>query len=226
MSRAFSFAPNEYYHIYHRGVEGREVFLDDRDYRRFLTTLFLANSGIPLHRSDLHYTDEKIFANEKETSLVNIGAYALMPNHFHILIHEHSAGGISKFMHKLMTAYAMYFNERYAHIGPIFAGRFRASHVEHNNYLKYLYAYIHLNPLSLKYPKWKTTGRHPTHEWEEFLAEYTYSSLPDYIDPMQKRPQSHILTPEAFPQYFENGSEMLHDLRGWVEFAKFVKVQP
>jgi putative transposase len=226
MARSFRFAPEEYYHIYHRGVEGRETFADDTDFRRFLTTLFVANSGIPLHRSDLHYKDEKIFATEKETSLVNIGAYALMSNHFHLLVHEHSEGGTSTFMQKLMTAYTMYFNERYAHRGPLFSGRFHAAHVGSDNYLKYLYAYIHLNPLSIGFPKWKTTGRHPSHEWKDYLTQYKYSSLPDYLDAPTKRGQSRILTPEAFPRYFENGDAVLDDLAEWVEYAKLVKVQP
>jgi putative transposase len=226
MARSITLAPGEYYHVYNRGVDRRDVFVDPADYSRFLTTLYLANSGIPLHRSDFHYSEGDIFENERETSLVDIGAYALMPNHFHLLLHENSEGGISKFMQKLMTSYTMYFNGRNERTGPLFAGVFKAQHADTDTYLKYLYAYIHLNPLSIKYPKWRENKKHPDGEWKKFLTQYRYSSLPDYLELSKKRKQSVIINPAAFPKYFEHGDAVLNDLSEWVRYAQFVKVSP
>ena len=65
---------------------------------------------------------------DREELLVNIGAYCLMPNHFHILITEKVEGGITKYMLKLMTAYTMYFNKKYGRTGTLCEGVFKSTH--------------------------------------------------------------------------------------------------
>jgi len=92
--------------------------------------------------------------------LVNIVTYCLMSNHFHLLIYEKTEGGISKFMQKVTTAYTMYFNKSKQRTGALFQGKFKAKHASINdNYLKYLVAYIHLNPIKLIDAQWKENGR-------------------------------------------------------------------
>ena len=81
-----------------------------------------------------------------------------MPNHFHILVKEKIENGISKFMGKLTTGYSMYFNKRYDRTGSLFQGVFKSVHADSDEYLKYLFAYIHLNPIKLINPEWKENG--------------------------------------------------------------------
>ena len=88
----------------------------------------------------------------KET-LVDIGAYCLMPNHFHLLIRETAEGNISRFMLKLQTGYPMYFNKKYQRTGALFEGKFKAKHITNDNHLKYLFAYLHLNPVKITDPQ-------------------------------------------------------------------------
>ena len=119
MSRPFAFAEGEFYHLYNRGTEKRKIFLSERDYERFISLMFLSNSSqavdVKLQGSNL----DEILQNDRGKPLVAIGAYCLMPNHFHLLACEITKGGISKFMQKMTTGYTMYFNQKQKRVGPL-----------------------------------------------------------------------------------------------------------
>ena len=157
MTRKTILAPEEYYHIYNRGVDKRVIFLDTADHQYFLALLYLSNSRKSFIVSNIAKTHprEEFFDVDREDHLVAIGAYCLMPNHFHILIKENVEGGTSLFMQKLSTAYTMYFNAKYERTGALFQGTFKAKHIDNDRYLKYLYAYIHLNPAKMVDDGWK-----------------------------------------------------------------------
>lgn len=217
MLRAVAFAPGEYYHLYNRGTDKRVIFLDDEDYERFVSLLYLCNSGIPIHRSD-HTTAtlHGLFLIDRETTLVDIGTYCLMPNHFHILLREYSEGGVSLFMKKLLTAYAMYFNIKYERKGTLFEGPFRSRHVGRDEYLKYLFAYIHLNPIGIIDSGWKKKRIQNKKAAEKYLDKYTYSSFLDYVNTTTSRRQSAILNKLAFPEYFEKKNDFEIYIKDWV----------
>ena len=140
MERKFNFCVGEYYHIYTRGVEKRKVFLNRRDYERFTTLLYVANSKARVHISNLSkysYTD--FFKIVRDETLVDVGCYCMMPNHFHLLLKEKEDGGISKFLSKLLTGYSMYFNTKNERSGPLFVKPFRAKHIQDDRYLNYLF---------------------------------------------------------------------------------------
>lgn len=218
MSRSVAFAPNEYYHLYNRGVEKREVFLCTKDYERFLSLLYMCNSASPvdlkLQGSHLH----EILLLTRDKKLLDICAYCLMPNHFHLLVrsHEDSEGGISRFMQKLTTAYTMYFNKKYDRSGSLFQGKFKATHAIDDNYLKYLIAYIHLNPVKLIDSKWKENGIHDRDHAEAFLHQYRYSSFADFAG--FNRLENKIISLEALPTYFEKPSDFKANVREWLEY--------
>ena len=107
---------DEYYHVYNRGVEKRTIFIDDVDHKRFMALLYLCNSQKNVHVQTLREEKQEVYSVDRGHTLVSIGAYCLMPNHFHVLCKEKEEGGISKFMGKLCTAYAMYFNKRYKRV--------------------------------------------------------------------------------------------------------------
>ena len=217
MSRLLAFAPGEYYHLYNRGVDKRKIFLDKADHERFISLLYLCNSGIPLHRSDhLNLPLSQLLSITKETALVDIGAYCLMPNHFHILVHELSEGGISLFMQKLGIGYAMYFNKRHERRGTLFEGKFKAKHIADDEYLKYLFAYIHLNPIGIIEDGWKEHRITHKKKAEEFLASYPYSSYRDYADGDVERGENAIINKLAFPEYFEKHTEFADYVKDWM----------
>ena len=135
MARNFEFAVGEYYHLYNRGTDKRDIFLHKGDYERFVGLLYLCNSEHPIHRSDYQSsTLTDIFRIKVPKRIVAVGAYCLMPNHFHILVKEIKPNGISSFMQKFSTAYTMFFNKKYERTGALFESRFRARHVDNDRY--------------------------------------------------------------------------------------------
>jgi putative transposase len=133
-------------------------------------------------------------------------------------VKEITEGGITQFMEKLGTAYSMYFNKRGKRTGFLFEGNFKAEHVDRDEYLKYLYAYIHLNPVKLIEPEWKEEGIHDLAKAKKYLEGYRYSSYEDYA--MEKREESAILSPKEFPEYFEEVGEFKDFVDEWLLYKK------
>ncbi len=195
--RPTPFAREEWYHCYNRGVEKRKTFLTNSDYQRFMHLLYLSNSDVSVHRSNLlSKSSHEIYGTKRGRQLVAIGAYALMPNHFHLQLKEIAEGGISAFMQKLGTAYSMYFNIKNEHTGGIFVKPFRSKHIDNDEYLNYLTQYIHLNPAELFEPEWKKGQMKNLIILEEKLKHYQYSSFIDYSS-SSARPECAILDSEA-----------------------------
>ncbi|MBA4318432.1 MAG: hypothetical protein C0412_08530 [Flavobacterium sp.] len=221
MSRKIKFAPGEYYHIYNRGVDKRDIFMDKHDYERFLLLLNVCNSKLPI---DVRRIDQDELcggfasADDQSDKLVDIGVYCLMPNHFHILFREKNDNGISKFVQKLLTAYTMYFNNKYKRSGSLFQGVFQAKHANRDNYLKYLYSYIHLNPVKLIQSDWKEKGIKDIEKTKEFLKNYEYSSYLDYLG--YGEGENKIVNKKAFPEYFESKENFKNNLFDWLKFRE------
>ncbi len=131
------FALNEYYHLYNRGTEKRVIFLDKKDYEHFLFLMYVCNTTKNIESRNI---DQNF---DRTETIVDVGAYCLMSNHFHILVREKKEGGISKYMLKLMTSYSMYFNKKYERTGKLYEGVFKSVYASSERYLKYIYSYIH-----------------------------------------------------------------------------------
>ena len=233
MSRILPFSTGEYYHIYNRGTEKRDIFLDKADYLRFIVLLYISNNIEAVHISNLREQGKflrDIINLERKETLVDIGTYCLMPNHFHLLIKEKRAGGISEFMKKISTGYSMYFNKRYERTGRLFEGTFKSVHADSDEYLKYLFAYIHLNPIKLINPVWKEEGIRNSVEAKLFLNGYSFSSYLDYTMKARnngKRPESKILNKNVFPEYFSTEKDFESFINYWLLFNNTnIKVEP
>jgi len=214
MQRKIEISVGEFYHIYSRGVEKRNIFLDASDKERFHKLLYFANGERPyVFRLIQGQPLNAIEVGERKTA---IGAYVLMPNHIHILVKETQEGGVSGFMEKLLTGYSMYFNKKYDRVGPLFQSRFKAQHANRDEYLKYLFAYIHLNPIKLFEPKWREKGIKDTVRAKKFLGQYQYSSYAEYAG--KERSESIILSKKEFPDYFSEQDSFDDFLHDWLEF--------
>lgn len=181
--RKFIFTLEEFYHVYNRGIEKRDIFLNQRDYERFSYLLFACNDRAPLINTNFHYRGltSIVMDNKQRELLTDIVCFCLMSNHFHLLLRERVAGGISLFMQKLGTAYTMYFNTKYERSGVLFQGTFKAVHVDREEYFTHLTRYIHLNPVELKEPGWKDIGIRRPQSIMPFIYQYKWSSCPDYL---------------------------------------------
>ena len=171
------FVNDHIYHVFNRGVDKRDVFLDDEDYGRFIHDLFEFNDEAPALNVKYHFAINTM-RDELRDLLVDVMLFTLMPNHFHLLIRQRSDGGIVKFMRKLGTGYTNYFNRKNDREGGLFQGRFKAVLISSDEQFQYIPQYIHLNPLKLNY------GSSTSINWRskiKFLEEYKWSSFPDYI---------------------------------------------
>lgn len=190
------------------------IFNDEADYRRFQNLLYLSNNVIPVHFQKIN--SAKIYLEPQDNPLVSIGAYCLMPNHFHLLVKEIGEGGISGFMRRLMTAYSMYFNIKNERSGTLFESRFKSTIQSRDEQLKYLYSYIHLNPIKKIEPLWKEIGIRNIDSAMSYLNTFSYSSFLDYKG--IKRPEAKILNIKEFPEYFDNSEEFTSNIVEWLSF--------
>jgi putative transposase len=213
--RKVSFAEGEFYHIYNRGNSRQTIFVTVTDYKRFVALLYLANSTNPFEFREI--SDRELFGFNRGEQLVAIGAYCLMPNHFHILATPLVEDGIVKFMRKLSTGYSMYFNKKHHRTGALFEGKFKSEHVDSDNYLKYLFSYVHLNPVKLIQSKWQQEGITNLQEVFTYLDQYQYSS---YIDNQITRPETNIINRSKFPEYFTTKKEYDNEMNEWLKYSK------
>ena len=141
--RKVSFLEGEFYHVYNRGVDGRSITLDSRDSDRFLQCLKAFNTIEPIGSLYLlSFEDSQVKQSRK---LVDIIAYCLNPNHFHLILRQKVKNGISMFMQRLAGGHAYYFNVKHKRVGTLFQGRFKAKHIPDNDYLLHLSTYVNLN---------------------------------------------------------------------------------
>lgn len=140
------FANGEYYHIFNRGVEKRQIFLVKRDYQRFLETLiYYQNVNPPVRFSFSQMSSAPKRSREKK--LVEIICYTLMPTHFHLLLRQVVENGITTLVSKISNSYTKFFNTKYKRVGSLFSGPFKAVRIEDDEQLLHVNRYIHLNPL-------------------------------------------------------------------------------
>jgi len=199
--RIFPLVTDEIYHVYNRGVVRLPTFLTTRDYRRFLNTIhYYINASPKLSYSKfLQLTLEKRDSTIKmlinnQSNLIELIAYCLMPNHFHLLVKQKQENGISIYMSNILNSYTRYFNtkniDRHGHV---FEGRFKAKRIESDEQLVHVIRYIHLNPY---------TG-YVIKTLDE-LEEYAYSSLGVYL---QKRNDIN-LNKEFLDENFKSNEDL------------------
>ena len=218
MIRRAPLITGEVYHVFNRGAHKADVFSNDTDRDRFLLLLYLANDSksINLRELGLKYKGrsfaDAFSAIVPEKPLVDVLAYCLMPNHFHLMLRQKIDGGISTYIKKVATAYSMYFNGQYDHSGTLFQGRFKSSHVDNEPYFRYLLSYIHLNPLELIEPQWKEGKLHDAARAREFLTGYRYSSFYDYTRKPVKRPERAVLSYTEIKDFLRGQCDLEEEL--------------
>jgi len=156
---------NGYYHVYNRGVEQREIFLEKDDYIFFLYLLKTAllpptseeiapqrpSQGATLMRAPKR-------ARQNFFGKIILLSFNLMPNHYHFLVKQNIATGITEFIRSVSTTYVMYFNKKYKRVGSLFQGIFKAIDIDNDNYLLWLTRYIHRNSMDYQNHPYSSSG--------------------------------------------------------------------
>ncbi len=183
--RNIDFAPGEYYHLMVRGNNKQDIFYDDSDRFRFLFLMTHLVSPIDFKNISRHATSFRInkhwnviddtYKVITEKRYISLLTFALMPNHIHWLVGEREDGGISRYMQRILNAYTKYFNTKYKHVGHLFQGPFKAVHIENNEQLLHVSAYIHKNPREIAGVRGKEHS-------------FTWSSYRDYLGDTRLHP--------------------------------------
>ena len=181
------YVTGEYYHIYNRGVEKRIIFIDNTDHVVFLGLIKKYLTGVDDNKSHRHKFESLV-------GQVELVAFCLMPNHYHLLFRQLADDGITKLMRRVMTGYVMYFNNKYGRVGTLFQGRYKASHINADAYLHHISRYIHLNPSNYQ--------------------QYPYSSLPYYLGAKES---PSWLNPRPVLELFKDAADYEHFLLDYTD---------
>ncbi len=183
------------YHILNRGVDKRKTFVDIKDHYRFIHDLFVFNDQQKSNHLGYHHRHQhkhnplsqtvdigcRQFENYQRKLLVQIHAFCLMPNHYHLLVSPFAEDGIPQFMKKLNMGYSKYFNEKYKRSGALWQGKYKSIPIEGDPHFSWIPYYIHFNPLDLVMPEWRERGIKNSKKAENYLKSYRWSSHLDYL---------------------------------------------
>lgn len=143
--RKIDLVNNEFYHIYNRGVDKRIIFEDKQDFFQFIQMLDYFNQEEAFGSMEKYKYPKNIKQRGKASLLVEIIAYCLNKNHYHLILKQVVNNGISKLMQKVGTGYVMYFNKKYNRIGSLFSGKFKSKYIDTDSYLNHVGVYVNLN---------------------------------------------------------------------------------
>lgn len=194
------YVENGYYHVYNRGIEKRAIFLDEQDCKVLLHYLrmYLSPKEELIKQSQLGMKTQR-FVHLNLSEEVDLMSFALMPNHIHLLIKQHTKDGIVKFMQRLSTAYVMYFNKKYDRVGSLFQNTYKACLIESDNYLLHLSRYIHLNSFKLKSQiNFKEFSSYPYFLEQKKASWVKPQEILNYFKTAKRRNLKDILSYESF----------------------------
>ncbi len=186
-NRVKTYIPDAYYHVYSRGVNKRVIFIDDSDYSVFLNLL-------KRYLSKEVSKDRYKRVYENMSNKVEVLAYCLMPNHFHLLLYQKSEQGMPDLLQRILTSYSMYFNKKYRRSGQLFQDAYKAKHISSDEYLEHISRYIHLN-----HSNWRRWG---------------FSSLGCYLN----EKQVDWLSPESILGLFKDKNDYLDFVSDYVDY--------
>jgi REP element-mobilizing transposase RayT len=197
------FEIGQYYHVYNRGSDKRNIILDKEDLDRFIQSLIEFNVEDPIQSIFQQHLKKKINFSSPTTKkpLVSIIAYCINGNHFHLILSPIVEKGIEKFMQKI-GGYTRYFNEKYNRSGVLFQGKFKSKNITDGNYLIQLSSYVNFNNLDENFKE---------------IYPFSKSSLSEYTEKNTKE----ICNKEIILNNFKNKKDYLNTAKSlWLETLK------
>ncbi|MFY9462957.1 MAG: transposase [Candidatus Sungiibacteriota bacterium] len=208
----------ELYHVYNRGVEKRITFMTRQHYMRFIAAMQFFNTSRQVTLRDFLGSNvikkTGVQPLQEGRRLVQIGAFILMPNHFHFLLKPLVEGGVSLFMQKLGSGYTAFFNLKHSRSGALFQGRYKVKHIDSDRYARYIQAYIPLNALDRVMPNWREDGIKRIDDAKRIAGVHSWSSFSSYIG---ENRFPGILDQTFINDFFETKKEFEDFIFSWSE---------
>ncbi len=209
------------YHVLNRGVDKRKIFMNEKDYFRFIHNLFEFNNQDKVISNSYFFNQlessdigcQKIEKKPRKL-LVKIHAFCLMPNHYHLLISPLVEDGIPRFMKKINMGYAKYFNKKYKRSGALFQGKYKYILIEKESHFIHIPYYIHLNPLDLVCPEWRDGKLKKSKDALNFLKKYRWSSHLDYAG---NKNFPSVTQRDFLLDFFEGKEEYKRSIDEWLK---------
>lgn len=203
---------NGFYHVYNRGVEKRNIFLDNQDFQVFISYLKIyllpteesvvdVQKDIESNKKNIKNQISKLYKINNFFNKIELISYVLMPNHFHLELKQKNKQDLEIFMRSLITKYTMYFNRKYKRVGPLFQSRYKAILIQSKEYLLHLSRYIYINPMEIINHKLP-------------LTSYPWSSYPSYIN---NYPTNWINKKYIFEFFYKNEKAKIKSYKEFVE---------
>ncbi len=199
----------EYYHVFSRGVDRRATYRNDSDRERFLWGMIAFND---VRKRDVRLSRYRSTPTRNTSPLVQILCYAFMPNHYHFLLKQIVDGGIALFMQRLGAGYTSYFNRQNGRTGCLWESEYKAVRIETDAQLLHVSRYIHLNPLKLFFPDWKTCGVQSWEAANAALVSYTWSSYRHFLG----FERNNAVNAQLLFDMFEGSRDYQRFLQSWV----------
>lgn len=202
--RLVSLVNGEYYHVFNRGADKRDLFIQLRDYKRFKQTFCYYQFAGPKPKfSNFSKARLASFKPIVDSKLVEIICFCLMPNHFHFLVRQLKEDGVSKFISQITNSYTKFFNTKYGRVGALLQGKFKAVLVETDEQLIHLSRYIHLNPIVSGFSK---------------SPDYPWSSYHEYLKGRE------ICQTEPIMSFFSSSRKYKEFLEDHIDYASSIEV--
>ena len=216
-------------HVYNRGNRKQEIVRDEKDRLYFLRALFYFNDKYSppnifrilrdLWKSDFYRKMKWPSTWPARDPLVNILAFMLSENHYHLVLQEIKEGGVTSFMRKFGTGMTNRFNTRYKESGRLFQGAYKARRVDKDNYLQYLLVYVHIKNVFELYPGGLENALANFDDAYEFSLRYSYSSLGAYFS--DKHIVAPIITTDTCKETFESKEKFKEFAKNCMDFVYF-----
>ena len=174
-----TYLPDSYYHAYNRGVNKRVIFKDSKDYSVFLNLM-------KRHLSEKPVVDKKGRDYSWLAPDIDLLAYCLMPNHFHLFLYQRNPDALPKLLKLISMSYTTYFNKRYGRVGPLFQNTYKATRINDDAYLLHISRYIHLNPKNYKTWKFSSWPYYTSNQKAEWLKPSAILELFDNVAEYKK----------------------------------------
>jgi len=219
--RKRQFGPGDIVHVLNRGVKKMPIYRKDSDLWKLLSGLFYRNSkNTPdnLYRilENKGLSTKMVWLDEwsEREPLVNIMAFTLMPNHFHLVLEETEEGGISNFIKKWSMAYSKHINAKYDETGSLFQPRFRSVVVKKEDHFNWLPYYVMVkNPFELYPGGFKKACQEFDKAYKWASTEYPFTSLGDYAGERK----SPIITKSIFGRDFGDPKEFKKEAKRFMQ---------